>query len=66
MSTTNLRRLLNTKEAAEYLALTKAALYQLVHRKQVPVVRLGKALRFDLQALDAWIEQRKEPAGNLA
>lgn len=66
MTTTKLKRLLNTKEAAEYLAMTKAALYQLVHRKKVPVVRLGRALRFDIQALDAWIEERREPAVTLA
>ena len=66
MTTYNLKRLLNTKEAAEYLAMTKAALYQLVHRKKVPVVRLGRALRFDIQALDAWIEERREPAVVLA
>jgi len=62
MTTTNQKRLLSTKEAAEYLAMTSAALYQMVHRKKIPVVRLGRALRFDLPALDAWIDQQKEPA----
>jgi len=62
MTTTQTKRLLNTKEAAGYLAMTETALYQLVHRKRIPVVRLGRALRFDLKALDVWIEQQKESA----
>ena len=62
MTTTNLKRLLRTKEAAVYLAMTSAALYQLVHRKKIPVVRVGRALRFDLRALDAWIDQQRVPA----
>ncbi len=62
MTTTHLKRLLSTKEAAGYLAMTTAALYQLVHRKKIPVVRVGRALRFDLRALDAWIDQQRVPA----
>lgn len=66
MSNTIQQRLLTVKEAAEYLSMTKAAIYQKRHRKQIPVVRLGKALRFDIQALDAWIEAHKEPLGGTA
>jgi len=62
MSNTIQKRLLTLREAADYLAMTNAALYQLVHRKRVPVVRLGRALRFDIQALNAWIDEHKEPA----
>lgn len=62
MTTTHQKRLLSTKEAAEYLAMTSAALYQMVHRKKIPVVRIGRALRFDLRALDDWIDQQREPA----
>lgn len=60
MSNTNQKRLLTVKEAAHYLAMTSPALYQLVHRKKIPVVRLGKALRFDIQELDTWIEKHKD------
>lgn len=66
MSTTNLRRLLNTKEAAEYLGMTEAAIYQRRHRKQIPVVCFGRSLRFDVRALDEWIEEHKVPDGGPA
>jgi len=66
MSNTIQQRLLTVKEAANYLAMTSAALYQLVHRKKIPVVRFGKALRFDIQALDDWIEAHTEPFGGTA
>jgi excisionase family DNA binding protein len=55
------KRLLTVKEAAGYLAMTAAAVYQKVHRDQIPVVRFGKTLRFDIQALDAWIEEHTAP-----
>ena len=54
------RRLLNAHETATYLGLSKAALYQLVHRKRIPVVRLGRALRFDVVKLDDWISGHLE------
>jgi len=66
MATTIQKRLLTVREAADYLAMTEAAVYQKVHRDQIPIVRLGRALRFDIQALDAWIDEHKEPAGEPA
>ena len=49
------KRLMTTREAAIYLGLSVAALYQLVHRKLIPVIRIGRALRFDIVALNDWI-----------
>ena len=49
------QKLLNIKEAANYLSLTVKAIYQLVHRKKIPVVRLGRTLRFDIDILNQWI-----------
>ncbi len=50
------RRLLTVKDAAAYLSMSEQALYQLVHRRGIPVVRIGRALRFDLDSLDDWIQ----------
>ena len=54
------KRLLTTDETAAYLGLSKAALYQLVHRRRIPVVRIGRALRFDVVRLDDWISGQQE------
>ena len=51
------RRLLTVKVAAEYLSMSEQALYQLVHRRSIPVVKIGRALRFDVDSLNNWIQE---------
>ena len=53
------RRVLNTKEAAAYIGRSERALYKLVARREIPVVRHGRNLRFDVRELDKWIEGDK-------
>lgn len=52
-------RLLNVREAARLLGTTPASLYSMVWRREVPFVKLGRALRFDLIDLEAFIEASK-------
>ena len=54
-----MKKLLTIKEASHYLSFTDKAIYQLVHRKKIPVVKLGKTLRFDIDALNQWIANNK-------
>jgi excisionase family DNA binding protein len=54
------KRLFTVKEAAEYLALSPITLYHLVHKREIPFVKLRpKALRFDKQDLDRLVEKVK-------
>jgi excisionase family DNA binding protein len=54
------KRLLTVKEAAAYLALSPITLYHLVHRREIPFVKLrAKALRFDRQDLDRLVDGLK-------
>jgi excisionase family DNA binding protein len=50
------RRLLTLTEDAEYLGLTDKALSNQVHRRQIPFVKVGRNLRFDLRQLDQFID----------
>jgi excisionase family DNA binding protein len=51
------KRLLDIKEAAEYLGMTESALYKKVWKRQVPfAVKIGRTLRFDKVRMDEWIE----------
>ncbi len=54
-------KLLTITEVAELLGYKKLnPLYMLVHRRQIPFVRLGeRILRFRLSDIEAWIESRK-------
>ena len=48
---------LNSREAVMYLRLpSEGALRNLVYRRQIPFVKLGRSLRFDKKALDQLLE----------
>jgi excisionase family DNA binding protein len=51
------RRLLNVREAAQYLGLEVDTVYKKARLREVPCVKVGRALRFDLEALSRFIEQ---------
>jgi excisionase family DNA binding protein len=51
------RRLLNVREAAQYLALDVDTVYRKSRLREVPSVKVGRALRFDVVALDRYIEE---------
>jgi excisionase family DNA binding protein len=51
------RRLLNVREAALYLGLEVDTVYKKSRLREVPCVKVGRALRFDVKALEQYIEQ---------
>jgi excisionase family DNA binding protein len=53
------KRLLNIKEAAGYLATTPGSLYQKVHNGTIPYVKIGRSVRFDVNDLDKLINDNK-------
>ncbi len=56
----NLPRLLSVEQAAEYLGLSKNALYGLRYTGGAPVaIRVGRRLRFRLEDLEAWLEENR-------
>jgi excisionase family DNA binding protein len=52
------KRLLNVREAAAYLGLEVDTVYKKSRLRELPCVKVGRALRFDKQALDRLIEQQ--------
>jgi excisionase family DNA binding protein len=52
-------RLLTVRQAAEYLGTTVATLYSKVWRREIPFIKLGRSVRFDVVDLDEMIEQAK-------
>ena len=59
----NNKRLLNRKQAAEYLATSPACLAVAASRKTlpIPVVKMGRAVRYDIEDLNRYIEENKKP-----
>jgi excisionase family DNA binding protein len=61
---TNSRRLCYA-DAASYLGLKVGTLRSMVHRRQVPHIRMSpKLVVFDLAALDEWLRKRSVPVND--
>ena len=60
------QRLMNVRELSAYLSMPTASIYTMVSRRKLPgVVKLGRALRFERGAIDAWVVSRRaEPGPN--
>jgi excisionase family DNA binding protein len=59
-------KLLTGDELCERLKVKKSFLYAPVRRKgpdAVPCVRLGKYLRYDMEAVKGWIERQNQAQG---
>ena len=54
------RRLLKISEAAEYIALSRRELYNMISNNELPVVSDGKCKMLDIRDLDTWIERNKK------
>lgn len=54
-----MKRYLPVDEAAEYLGMTKQAVYDRVRRTDIPHIRVGRSLRFDIQDLDLWMRRQR-------
>ena len=53
------RLLLTPREAAESLGICERTLYALTKRGELPVIRIGRAVRYSTEDLKAWIERVK-------
>lgn len=60
------RPLLDSAETAEYLNCTERYVRKLVAEKRIPVVRLGRLVRFAAADLDAFIAEHRVSPGDAA
>jgi excisionase family DNA binding protein len=49
---------LRRRDAARLLGLSERALWTLTNRGDVPHVRLGKSIRYPVEALQTWLQRR--------
>jgi len=52
-------RLLNVREAAQFLGTTPRTLYSMAWKREIVFVKIGRSLRFDVQDLEEMIEKSK-------
>lgn len=55
MTDTTLPRLLTAKEVSSATGIPLARIYQMAREGQMPVIRLGRAMRFDPAAVSEWL-----------
>ena len=58
----SIKRLLKAPELAEYIGTTTLNVYQMVSKKQIPFVKIGRSVRFDKWDIDRFIEAHKHRA----
>ena len=63
-SSSSAGRLLRAREAAEMLAISERKLWDLTNRNEIPVIRIGRSVRYDSHDLSHWIERHKTPQNN--
>ncbi|MBK7878882.1 MAG: helix-turn-helix domain-containing protein [Planctomycetes bacterium] len=51
--------LLRPAEAARFLAISPRKLWELTNCREVPAVRIGRALRYPTEDLRAWVAARR-------
>lgn len=53
------RRLLTIQETSKLLSVSVSTLYGWVWQRRIPFVKLGRAVRFDIDDLEKFIERNK-------
>ena len=52
-------------QAAQYLKLSKTALYVKNSRREIPFIKMGSRIRYLKSDLDSWLLQKRIPAMNM-
>ena len=56
------KRLLKIDELSEMIGMSKSCIYTWVSQEKIPVVKCGRAVRFDPVAIESWIkDNQKKP-----
>lgn len=54
------KQLLNTKEASEFLGISKNTLYEWIIQKRIPHVKVGRLVKFRREDLEEWLRKRTQ------
>jgi excisionase family DNA binding protein len=57
-------KLLTARDAAKALAVCEKTLWTLTNQGELPVVRIGRSVRYDPRDLSAWITRNKSMGGD--
>ena len=52
-------RMMTVSEVSEYLRISRASVYRLVKMKEIPVIRIGRQLRFRKDVIEEWLSKKE-------
>ena len=53
------KRLIDITGVAERLGVRPKTIYAWVHMRQIPYVKMGRLVKFDVADIDTWVQSRK-------
>ena len=51
--------LMTIDELSEYLSIPKGSIYNMVHERRLPHIKLGRRVRFVKEEIDEWLERQR-------
>ena len=51
--------MVNIHQLAVELNLSESGIYQMVSQREIPFVKIGRAIRFDLEDIRKWLDHKK-------
>jgi len=54
-----MKRLLTVDEVAKVLSVRKSTVYQWVHLRLIPHIKVGRFVRFKEEDIERWLKERK-------
>jgi len=54
------KQLLDTKEASEFLGISKNTLYEWILQRKIPHIKVGRLVKFRREDLEAWLKRRTQ------
>jgi excisionase family DNA binding protein len=59
LSSLNQARLINIRQASQFLSVSVSTLYGWVWQRRIPFIKVGRAVRFDIQDLEKFIHSSR-------
>ena len=53
------KRYFTVKEISNYTGIAPTTLYEMSSQRRIPSLKIGKSVRFDIQAIEKWLKQFK-------
>ena len=59
------KRYIGVRECAEYLGIKVSTVYSWVHLRNIPYIKMGRLVKFDILKLESWIKEKEIKTINL-